>query len=75
MMRREAQNLNHKNRQEQVSAEQVNAKLESLLAQLLAMLEQKPTPTPAPKRTLVKRSVVCEGRPGERLHCHISEAK
>lgn len=74
MMRREVQNLNHKNRQEQVSAEQVNAELESLLDRLLNSLPETRTQAPAPK-TVVKRSVVCEGRPGERLHCHISKAK
>lgn len=70
MIRPEAQNLNHKNRQKQVSAAEVNAKLESLLDRLLNSLPQTPALTPTPKRT-----VVCEGRPVQRLHCHIEEAK
>ncbi len=65
MIRPEAQNLNHKNRQKQVSAAQVNAKLEALLDRLLNSLSETPAPTPTRKRT-----VVCEGRPGQPLHCH-----
>ena len=40
MIRPEVQNLVHKNKQKQVSAAQLNAKLEALLDQLLAMLDK-----------------------------------